>query len=86
MRNIYLVGFMGTGKTAVGKALAEELGFSFVDLDSLIEERAGLEIVDIFADKGEVYFRSLESDVLKEISDMKGVGLSDNELGSLKDD
>lgn len=66
--NIYLVGFMGTGKTAVGKALAKELGFGFADLDDLIEAKEGLKIVDIFAKKGESYFRDLESKVLKETS------------------
>jgi len=66
MKNIYLVGFMGTGKTAVGGVLAGKLNFKFVDLDDLIEGKEGIKIVDIFAKKGEVYFRDLESTVLKE--------------------
>jgi len=69
MKRIYLVGFMGTGKTAVGRFLAGKLVFQFVDLDSLIEEKEGIKIVDIFAQKGEAYFRDLESMVLKETAD-----------------
>lgn len=64
---IALVGFMGTGKSTVGKCLAEELGYSFIDTDSLIEEKSGKEIGDIFAEKGEQYFRQLETVVLREI-------------------
>lgn len=66
MKRIYLVGFMGTGKTAVGRVLAGKVNFKFVDLDDLIEEKEGIRIVDIFAKKGEDYFRDLESRVLKE--------------------
>lgn len=69
MRNIYLLGFMGTGKTAVGKALAKRLSWKFLDLDDLIEEREGTKIVDIFAKKGEPYFRDVESQVLRETID-----------------
>ena len=72
MNNIYLVGFMGTGKTALGKALARELKLRFVDLDDIIEEKEGLKIVDIFASKGEVYFRDLESKALGEIAKAGG--------------
>jgi len=68
MQNIYLVGFMGTGKTAVGKILAKELSKEFVEMDALIEEKEGSEIVDIFANKGEAYFRSLEKALLGELS------------------
>lgn len=69
MKNIYLVGFMGTGKTAVGKALARRRGLRFLDLDDLIEEREGTEITKIFARRGEPYFRGVESQVLRETSD-----------------
>lgn len=68
MKNIYLVGFMGTGKTAVGKALAQELAMQFLDLDDLIEEIQHQKIVDIFAKRGESYFRDLETDALKEVA------------------
>ncbi len=68
MKNIILVGFMGTGKTAVGKELAKRLNMKFVDMDDIIEEREGMKITDIFAKKGEPYFRSVEKEVAKGIS------------------
>jgi shikimate kinase len=68
MNNIYLVGFMGTGKTAVGKELAKKKKWQFVDLDDLIELRERRLIPDIFAQNGEPYFRRLEKKVLKEVS------------------
>jgi len=71
--NIALVGFMGTGKTAVGKALAEKLGRSFVELDSLIEQKAGKSIPDIFQQDGETAFRELEIEVTKEVSKDKNL-------------
>ena len=52
MSNIYLVGFMGTGKTSVGKKLAQRKNWHFVDLDELIELKEKMTIVDIFAQKG----------------------------------
>lgn len=66
--NIYLLGFMGTGKTTVGKLLSRKLGWDFVDLDDLIEKREKMKIVDIFSQKGEAYFRKKEKEVLREIS------------------
>lgn len=66
--NIYLVGFMGTGKTTVGRELAKRKKWRFVDLDELIELREGKVIPDIFSKKGEPYFRILEKKVLKEVS------------------
>jgi len=66
--NIYLVGFMGTGKTAVGKELAKKKKWQFVDLDDLIELKEKMAISDIFAKQGEPYFRRVEKRVLKEIS------------------
>ena len=68
MQNIYLVGFMGTGKTVVGENLAKKLNREFVEMDAVITEREGREIVDIFDTKGEAYFRQLEQELLKEIS------------------
>ena len=67
-QNIILVGFMGTGKTSVGKELAERLGREFVDLDDVIEKRAGTTINEIFKDKGEAHFRELEKAVVREYS------------------
>ena len=68
MSNIYLVGFMGTGKTTVGRELAREKKWQFADLDNLIELWEKCLIADIFAKKGEPYFRKLEKKVLKEAS------------------
>ncbi len=65
---IVLTGFMGTGKTSVGKELGRSLGYPFIDTDSLIEEREGKPISLIFKEKGEDYFRRLESTVVKEVS------------------
>ena len=64
MKNIALVGFMGTGKTAVGKVLAGKLGRPFVDLDALIIQREKRPIAEIFAKEGEPYFRKVESEIL----------------------
>ncbi len=61
---IYLVGFMGCGKTSVGELLAERLAWDFVDLDSEIERHAGSRIVEIFEQLGEPAFRALESQAL----------------------
>ncbi|MCM8789492.1 MAG: shikimate kinase [Candidatus Omnitrophica bacterium] len=68
MGNIYLVGFMGTGKTAVGKELAKAKKWNFVDLDELIELKEKRSIADIFAKEGEPHFRRLEKRTLKEVS------------------
>jgi shikimate kinase len=66
--NIALIGFMGVGKTAVGRVLAEKLRKNFAELDSLIEQRAGKPIPDIFQQDGEVAFRELELEVTKEVA------------------
>ena len=58
--NIALIGFMGSGKTAVGRLLARKLGLRFVELDAQIEARAGKAIPSIFQDSGEIGFRELE--------------------------
>lgn len=73
MKNIILVGFMGTGKTAAGKSLARRLKMKFVDIDGLIEEREGMKISDIFASKGEPYFRKAEREIIEEISARSGL-------------
>jgi len=73
MKNIVLVGFMGTGKTAVAKKLARKLGAKFVSTDDIIEAREKRPITDIFAKDGEPYFRKVEKDVVREVSTMKNV-------------
>ncbi|MGI6113849.1 MAG: shikimate kinase [Mahellales bacterium] len=63
-----LVGFMGTGKTTIGKELARRLNFTFIDTDERIERKTGLTVNDIFKEYGEKYFRRLEHDLIREIS------------------
>ena len=70
--NIALIGFMGTGKSAVGKALAEKLDREFVEMDSLIEKIAGKSIPEIFQQDGEIAFREMEIEVTKKIAQKTG--------------
>jgi 3-dehydroquinate synthase len=70
---IVLTGFMGTGKTSVGRELSRKLGYRFVDTDVLIEEREGMQISLIFKKKGEDYFRKVERDTVEEASQIKNV-------------
>lgn len=76
MRNIILVGFMGTGKSAVGKLLAKKLNRDFVESDEMIETREKMPIKDIFEKKGEPYFRLVEKEVVKEASSRKNIVIS----------
>ena len=69
--NIALIGFMGTGKTVVGKLLAGKLDRKFFELDLLIEQKAGKAIPEIFEQDGEIAFRELEIEVIKEIAKEK---------------
>ena len=62
---VYIIGFMGSGKSTAGKKLASLLGWSFIDLDRKIEEITGKTIPEIFAVQGEEYFREVESGTLK---------------------
>ncbi len=66
--NIVLCGFMGCGKSTVGKRLAARLNMTFVDMDSFIEEKAGCSIAAIFADHGEAHFRQLEHDACRALA------------------
>ncbi len=66
MKSIILCGFMGSGKTAIGKLLSERKGLHFFDTDELIVEKTGMAISDIFSHHGETYFRSLETETIKE--------------------
>ncbi|HDH52936.1 MAG TPA: 3-dehydroquinate synthase [Nitrospirae bacterium] len=70
---IVLTGFMGTGKTSVGKELGRKLGYRFVDTDELIEEREGKPVSLIFKEKGEDYFRKIEQAAVKEVSQISNV-------------
>lgn len=66
--NVYLIGMMGSGKTAVGEALAVLTGLDFVDLDSRIEKRENRSISEIFASSGEAFFRRLETQAVRDAS------------------
>ena len=68
MKNVVLIGFMGTGKTSVGRLLATRLGCAFHDLDKKIEERHGMSIPEMFAQHGEAYFRACEKDAVRAAS------------------
>jgi shikimate kinase len=65
--NISLIGFMGSGKSTVGRILADKVGFLYIDLDRIIELEKGISISDIFKEYGEKYFRDLESEVIKKV-------------------
>jgi shikimate kinase len=67
--NIALIGFMGAGKTAAGRVLADRMRKQFVELDAIIAERAGKPIMDIFREDGEIAFRELEIAATKEVAD-----------------
>lgn len=67
--NIVLIGFMGSGKSTVGRELHVRLGYPLVDMDQLIEQRAGKPIAAIFADEGEAAFRKVETALLGELAD-----------------
>lgn len=71
--NIILCGFMGCGKSTVGKRLAQRLNYTFVDTDSLIENKENMSVSAIFSEKGEQYFRNIESEVAKELSGKEGL-------------
>lgn len=66
--NIALIGFMGAGKSAVGRALAAKLDMEFIDLDSLIRQKAFKSIPDIFAQDGEPAFRSMETEITEQVA------------------
>ena len=74
-RNIVLTGFMGTGKTTVGRLLAEQLGYEFVDTDQVIEQRHG-KVADIFREMGEETFRTIEREVASELADRRRLVIS----------
>src|SRR5690349_21324770 len=93
VRNLALIGFMGTGKSCIGRLLAAQLRFDFVDTDHLIETRAGRSIAAIFEQAGEAVFRGIERQVVAElaacsrtvISTGGGLGANPENLASLKE-
>lgn len=76
MRRIILVGYMGSGKTTVGKALSKETGMMFYDLDWYIESRMRKSVSQIFAEKGEEGFRKIEHNMLHEVAEFEDVIIS----------
>jgi len=70
---IFLIGFMASGKTTVGRLLAERLDWAFVDLDKVIEDGAGKTVADIFVDEGEAGFRKRETEALREVAERREV-------------
>jgi shikimate kinase len=75
--NLFLLGFMGSGKTTIGRLIAEKLNMNFVDLDLVIESEQGITISEIFANKGEAAFRELER------STLENVMVTDNQIVSV---
>ena len=65
--NIILIGFRGTGKTTIGKMLAQRLGKEFVDADEYLEQKEGKTVKDIFAEGGEKLFREIETQIIAEL-------------------
>lgn len=72
MKNLVLVGFMGSGKSTIGRLAASELGLRFVDTDRVIEEREGMTVFWIFETKGEETFRAIESEVVRDLAGQEG--------------
>ncbi len=68
-KNIVLIGFMGSGKSTVGRELHQRLGYPLIDMDHVIEQRAGKPITAIFAEDGEQKFREMETQLLEELAD-----------------
>lgn len=66
--NLYLAGFMGTGKSTIGKELAKLLGRQFIDMDSLLEKKLGMTVKEVFEKKGEAFFRQEEKQLAIELS------------------
>jgi shikimate kinase len=92
VQNIALIGFMGTGKSTIGRMVAEMIHFTFLDTDHVIEGRAGLTISDIFAQQGEPAFREWERKIVEELTRRNktviatggGLPANDANLASLK--
>lgn len=73
---IFLIGFMGSGKTTLGKKLARRMGFDFIDLDNFIEQKESLSVPEIFAAHGEDRFRQMEADNLRLLEVLQNVIIS----------
>ena len=76
MKNLYLIGFMGAGKSTIAKVLAKKCPAKRIEMDQLIEAQQGMAITDIFAAHGENYFRDLETELLRSFSESTGYVVS----------
>jgi shikimate kinase len=76
MKKIFLIGYMGAGKTTVGKRLAKKLGLQFIDMDQFIENRYHKKVSEIFAEKGEDFFREIERKALQEVAQFEDTVIS----------
>ncbi len=76
MKPVFLIGYMGCGKTTLGEVLARQMGLRFIDLDGFIEARQGMTIIKIFDEMGENRFRELEVDALEEVAAISDVIVS----------
>jgi shikimate kinase len=74
--NVVLIGFMASGKTSIGRRLARRLGYRFVDTDHFIEEELGVTIAELFATKGEPYFRGLETRLARRLAKLDNAVVS----------
>ena len=83
MRRIILIGYMGSGKTTIGRALSKETGMMFYDLDWYIESRMRKTVPQIFAEKGEEAFRKMEYNMLHEVAEFEDV-IIDEPVKSLR--
>lgn len=75
-KNVVLTGFMGCGKSTLGRRLAEKMAVAFYDTDNLVEKEEGMSISEIFSQKGEGYFRRAESDVIARLAKRRGAVIS----------
>jgi len=71
--NIILTGFMATGKTTIGRLISEQLNYEFVDTDHLIEDSCGQTIAEIFREKGQTVFRTMETEIARELGKKEGL-------------
>jgi shikimate kinase len=76
MQRIFLIGYMGAGKTTIGKKLSVQMGLSYIDLDCFIEGRHHKTIRQIFEEKGEEYFREIEKNALREVAEFENTVIS----------
>jgi len=84
IKNVVLIGFMGTGKSSSGRMIANQLGFKFVDMDKAIEQKWGMTIPQMFEQHGEVFFREKEKEMCREVANRKSVVISTGG-GTVKD-